>query len=138
MRCVMVFGTFDILHEGHRFLFREAQKHGDALVVVVARDATVEKLKGALPQQPEAQRLAAVSKDPSVARALLGNLDDYYAIIEQEKPSVICLGYDQHLVRLDEQILAQRGITATIIRMPAYQPEKYKSSRYKRRPGAPG
>jgi len=43
---VLAFGTFDILHPGHEFYLKEAKKHGDILDVVVARDSTVEKIKG--------------------------------------------------------------------------------------------
>ena len=46
MRRVMVFGSFDPLHDGHRSLFRQARKHGDELVVVVARDVNIARLKG--------------------------------------------------------------------------------------------
>ena len=41
----MLFGTFDGLHEGHFDLFRQAKKYGDYLVVVVARDVNVKKIK---------------------------------------------------------------------------------------------
>ena len=42
---VMATGTFDLLHMGHIFYLKEAKKLGDTLVVVVATDATVRKLK---------------------------------------------------------------------------------------------
>ena len=38
---VMVFGTFDRLHDGHRFFLREAEKLGTTLFIVVARDSMV-------------------------------------------------------------------------------------------------
>ena len=46
MVTVMAFGTFDVLHPGHHFYLEQARKLGDNLVVVVARDANVKKLKG--------------------------------------------------------------------------------------------
>ncbi len=45
MTTVMCFGTFDILHPGHLYFLRECEKYGDELIVVIARDATVEKVK---------------------------------------------------------------------------------------------
>ena len=48
MTKVMVFGTFDYLHEGHKDFFRQAKQYGDELVVVVARDETVKQIKGKL------------------------------------------------------------------------------------------
>jgi len=35
---VMVFGTFDIFHPGHRSFLNQAKKYGNYLIVVVARD----------------------------------------------------------------------------------------------------
>jgi cytidyltransferase-like protein len=43
---VMVFGTFDGIHDGHRYFLNEAKKFGDKLVVAVAKDTTVKTLKG--------------------------------------------------------------------------------------------
>ena len=39
-------GAFDLLHAGHRFLFAEARKHGDILIVGVNSDASVRRQKG--------------------------------------------------------------------------------------------
>jgi len=44
-KVVMTFGTFDMFHPGHRYYLSEARKYGDILIVVVALDATVERLK---------------------------------------------------------------------------------------------
>ena len=43
---VMTFGTFDGVHQGHENLLTQAKKLGNELIVVVAQDATVLKLKG--------------------------------------------------------------------------------------------
>lgn len=133
MRSVMVFGTFDLLHEGHRFLFREAKKHGDSLTVVVARDKNVLRVKGNEPAHKEQDRLRHVRAEPHVDRAVLGHIDDVYRILEETRPAVICLGYDQRaFTDTLEAELARRNITATVIRLPAYRPETYKSSLIKK------
>ena len=41
MKKVLVFGTFDGLHEGHKDFLRQAKQYGDHLTVVVGRDSTV-------------------------------------------------------------------------------------------------
>jgi cytidyltransferase-like protein len=56
MKKVMVFGTFDGLHPGHESLFAQAREHGDWVIVVVARDRTVQEVKGRLPLRDEADR----------------------------------------------------------------------------------
>jgi len=43
MKKVMVFGTFDGIHEGAFGSFLAAKKYGDYLVVVVARDKMLKK-----------------------------------------------------------------------------------------------
>jgi FAD synthetase len=44
-KVVMTFGTFDVFHPGHRFYLTEARKLGGRLIVIVALDSTVEKIK---------------------------------------------------------------------------------------------
>jgi len=131
MKRVMCTGTFDILHPGHTDYFKQAKKHGDYLIVVVARDSSA-RAEGKTLALGEQERLARVKKEPLVDKAMLGNEGDKLAIIEQEKPDVICLGYDQ---RIDEKelqkALALRGLKPLIVRAKPHQPEKYKSSLYK-------
>lgn len=129
---VIVFGTFDVVHEGHRSLFRQAKAYGDELIVVVAKDETVKAVKGNLPHFNEETRLAAVEKETLVNRAVLGNPDDKYAVIEKLKPDIICLGYDQHtfIDQLPEE-LESRGLSPKIVRLEAFKPEQFKSSKIK-------
>jgi FAD synthetase len=128
MAKVMCMGTFDILHPGHLDYFRQAKQLGDYLIVVVARDSNAIK-EGKKLRFGEKERHAAVAVQPIVDKAVLGNEDDRLKIVEQEKPDVICLGYDQ---KVDEEklkeALAKRGLTPKIARAKAFFPEKYKSS----------
>jgi cytidyltransferase-like protein len=73
MKKVLVFGTFDGLHEGHLNLFRQARRYGDYLVVVVARDSTVRENKKKMPKFNEQERLKEVKNNPLVNEALLGS-----------------------------------------------------------------
>src|SRR3989338_6851974 len=59
---VMVFGVFDRLHSGHRAFLRQAKKHGKKLMVVIAHDSSVLKLKKKRPWQSERQRMVAIRK----------------------------------------------------------------------------
>ena len=98
-KVVLASGVFDLLHLGHVKFLEEAKKAGgkDAqLIVVVARDSTVEKTKGRKPIMPEDQRCSLVESLRVVDRAVLGyeNLD-IGEVIENIKPDVIALGYDQ-------------------------------------------
>ena len=134
MRKIMVFGTFDVVHEGHLFLFEQAKKYGDFLIVVVARDKTVCKVKGRATLFGEQERLKAVASIELVDRAVLGDLRDVYKVVEDFKPDVICLGYDQQAFtdRLETE-LKRRGVSAVIIRLPAYKEHVFKSSLLKKK-----
>ncbi|WKZ29283.1 MAG: adenylyltransferase/cytidyltransferase family protein [Patescibacteria group bacterium] len=122
----IAFGTFDGFHPGHKFYLDAAASHGD-LTVVVARDATVEKVKGRAPRRNEDARLADLIA--AGYNAILGSTGDKYAILSEMKPDVICLGYDQEaFTEKLPVVLAERGLKAEIIRLSAFQPETYKSS----------
>ncbi|MEM4647670.1 MAG: DUF357 domain-containing protein, partial [Candidatus Nezhaarchaeales archaeon] len=83
---VMVAGVFDIIHPGHIYLISKAAELGD-VVVVVARDSTVERLKGRRPVVPEDQRLEVVKNIKGVSEAVLGNEgEDMLKIVEELKP----------------------------------------------------
>jgi cytidyltransferase-like protein len=132
MRKVMVFGTFDILHKGHLNFFRQAKKHGDYLIAVVARDKNVRKIKKKKPRNNEFVRLLNVALVKTVNIAALGSLKDPYKIIEEKKPNIICLGYDQNSYsdKLEEK-LKKRKLKTKVIRLKPYKAYKYKSSKLK-------
>jgi FAD synthetase len=117
---VMATGTFDLLHMGHIYYLKEAKKLGDRLVVVVARDSTVRKLKHE-PITPEEMRLDIIKELKIVDEAVLGHKDDMYATVKEIKPDIIALGYDQvHDEKKIEQELKNRKIVARVVRLPKY------------------
>lgn len=134
MAKVMCFGTFDTLHMGHEFFLTEAKKLGDYLVVAVARDSTVAAVKKRKPVNGEKVRVMNVQRLGIADRVILGYADDKLRIIEEEKPDVICLGYDQTSFTDDLGVkLKQRGLKdVEIVRLSSYHPEKYKSSLLKK------
>lgn len=98
---VVAAGTFDGIHDGHRYYLRAARNLGDHLTVIVARDATVPRIKGKRARWNERQRRAGVAKLSEVDRALLGrhlrssDQDERFRVLLSLRPDVICLGYDQ-------------------------------------------
>ena len=98
-KVVLASGVFDLLHLGHVKFLEDAKKAGGEnakLVVIIARDSTVEKTKGKKPIMSEDQRRALVESLKVVDKAVLGyeNLD-IGEVIENVKPDIIALGYDQ-------------------------------------------
>lgn len=129
---VMVFGVFDRLHEGHKAFLKSAASYGD-LVVVVARDISVKRLKNKLPEWHELKRKEMIEALFPGVRAVLGDeAQGSYEVIKSCHPDLICLGYDQEFLKkdLEEKMLA--GVIATIPRatLKPYLPEQYKTSHY--------
>jgi len=133
MNKVLVFGTFDLVHPGHVHFFTEAKKFGDELFVVVARDETVLKVKGKLPLHDEQERLRQIKSLDIVNKAILGNKDDKFKVIEELKPNVICIGYDQNSFNnnLQDELL-KRKLNIKVIKFEkGHFPEFFKSSKIK-------
>jgi FAD synthetase len=120
---VLVFGTFDHLHPGHRFVLDQAQSRGDPFVIV-ACDATVIRIKGHAPDQDqETRRNVVATAYPSVA-VLLGDEDNYLAPVRAVAPQLILLGYDQQL----PPGVKEEDLPCPVERLDAFKPEQYKSS----------
>jgi FAD synthetase len=128
----MVFGTFDIFHKGHENFLKQARERGNYLIVVIARDKTVLKVKGKLPRNNEKTRLLTVINNGLADEVILGSLADKYKIIKKYQPDIICLGYDQQVFteKLKEK-LKEYNLKTKIIRLKPYYPTKYKSSKIK-------
>jgi cytidyltransferase-like protein len=120
---VLVFGTFDGLHPGHRFLLTEASKRGD-LHVVIARDANVMRIKGLEAIQSEQVRLQALQEAFPTATVMLGDPQDFLAPLKKVQPDLILLGYDQRL----PPGVTDADLGSSVERLPAFEPEKWKSS----------
>lgn len=131
----MIFGTFDIFHKGHINFIEQAKKYGDCLIIVVARDKTVEMVKFRLPQNNEKNRLKLIQESGLADEVILGSQMDKYAAIKKYKPAIICLGYDQKFF-IDnlKNKLSEFGLDKTkIIRLKSYHPQIYKSSKLKQK-----
>jgi FAD synthetase len=118
---VMATGTFDLLHMGHIYYLREAKKLGDTLVVIVATDKTVRKLKHE-PITPQETRVNLIKELKMVDEAYLGHEDDMYTIVEEIKPDIIALGFDQvHDETTIKNELKKRNLHTKVIRLPKYE-----------------
>ncbi len=117
---VFVAGTFDLLHPGHIELLEYASNLGE-LHVVVARDSTVERLKGRPPLLNEGSRLRVVSSIRYVKKAYLGDERDMLAPLERIKPDIVVLGPDQPFEeeKLAEMIAERTGKRPKVLRYPA-------------------
>ncbi len=124
-KVVLASGVFDLIHYGHVRFLEEAKKlggEGAKLVVVVARDKTVVKLKGKKPVMNEEERRALVEALKPVDEAILG-FEEFSigGIIERVKPDIIALGYDQDYVeKLVREYLREKGLNIQIVKLNKY------------------
>lgn len=126
----MVFGTFDGLHKGHINFFVQARKltHSPFLIVSVARDKNVERIKGKKPDLNEKKRVTLLKKCDLIDKAILAGLDEHFSHILKEKPQIIALGYDQkEYVKNLKKDLKNKGLTVKIIRLKPYKKHIYKN-----------
>ncbi len=128
MKKVVVFGTFDFAHPGHIFFLNEAKKHGDFLVVIIARDTIVQRYKNRLPFYNEMQRIEAVKSLHLADEIILGDKQEgVFSYFQENEPYTVCLGHDQ--LALKEVLLAsQFNITTHIL--PSYNRGEFRSSLY--------
>lgn len=130
MMKVLVGGTFDVLHEGHKHFLSEAKKQGDFLIVVIARDSHVIEFKKITPYHSEIERVKAVQNTGIPDEVVLGRQGSIFDILSDVKPDVVCLGYDQNV---KEEVLkaelAKRHVNAQVMRLSAFKPDIYKSSK---------
>ncbi|OGH58968.1 MAG: hypothetical protein A2725_04455 [Candidatus Magasanikbacteria bacterium RIFCSPHIGHO2_01_FULL_33_34] len=130
---VLIFGSFDFLHAGHFHFFEFAKSKGDSVIVVIARDNTIVKLKGSKPFHSEQDRKKMLEQIKYIDEVYLGDKKDVYKIIKKINPDMIVLGYDQSafIDKLDAYI-AENNLITKIIRAKAYKEKVYKSSKIKK------
>lgn len=128
---VLTFWTFDIFHEGHRFYLSEAKKYARTLITIIARDATIERVKWRQAHFWEQERKKHVEESLIPDITHLWDAYNPFIWLETYKPKAIMLGYDQRgsfvetlPLKLKELWLSQ----TKIMRAKSFQPEKYKSS----------
>lgn len=129
----MVFGTFDILHMGHIHMFEQAREYGDKLIVVVARDENVEKIKGMGALYEDTERIKFLQHIDIIDEVVLGNAKDPYKVVLDNKPDIIALGYDQKVfVDNLEDALTRAGLETQIVRITPYRENSLKSNKIRK------
>jgi len=137
---ILVGGVFDIIHLGHiKFLWaaKRLAKNSE-LIVVIARDSTVMRLKGREPVFSELERAEIVRNLKPVDKVILGHeisgQGSFYEILKEVKPDIVVFGYDQ---KFDEEELAkwakENNMSFRIIRLPKFNINGLNSSSQVRR-----
>lgn len=127
---IMVFGTFDGLHKGHVNFFMQAKKlsPNSFLVVSIARDKNVLKIKKKLPHFDEKERKKLVLDCVIVNKVVLGGVSNYISHIKKENPDIIALGYDQKAyVQSLRADLKKNNMKSLVKRLKPYKKHIYKN-----------
>lgn len=130
---VLATGAFDLLHYGHLNFLQEAKKAGGRnakLIVIVARDKTVEARKGKNPIVPEDQRRALIEALKPVDAAILGFKDlNYAAVIGKLNPDIIAVGYDQSDIKKStEEVIRRKGLKIRVFQTRKFAVDDIDSS----------
>ncbi|MEZ5025350.1 MAG: adenylyltransferase/cytidyltransferase family protein [Chitinophagales bacterium] len=88
-------GCFDLLHEGHLHLLKEAKKLGDILIVAVNDDASVKRLKGiARPIESLKVRMQKLADLNFVDYIISFSEDTPLELIQKTQPTYLVKGGD--------------------------------------------
>ena len=130
MNRVMATGVFDLLHLGHIHYLRESKSLGDYMIVVVATDEMARK-NGKELIFSEDYRRNMVSSIRYVDDAIIGNQGDIYKTVEQIKPDIITLGFDQSFnEKIIEEECLKRGLKVKVIRCSKFNSAEPTGTRY--------
>jgi len=132
-KVVLASGVFDLLHVAHVKYLEEAKEAGGPnaeLIVIVARDSTVEKRRGEKPIIPENQRVALVDSLKVVDKAILGYEDfNIEKVIEKVKPDVIALGYDRgDIEQTVKNYVRKKGLKIEVVKIGKFGEDELDSS----------
>jgi FAD synthetase len=130
---VLASGVFDLLHYGHIRFLEEAKKLGGRnakLIVIVATDETVTRIKDRPPVIPEDQRRAVVESLKVVDEAILGYKDqDLDKVMNTIRPDIVAVGHDQHGIEAEvKRLVSEKGYKIRVERVGRFGPEDLNSS----------
>ncbi|OYT57951.1 MAG: FAD synthase [Candidatus Aenigmarchaeota archaeon ex4484_14] len=116
MKTVLVGGVFNIIHPGHIYFLKKAKSFGKKLVVVLATDEKARQKTFFVPAKERRRVLESIS---FVDKVVVGDEENLFKIVLQEKPDIIVLGYDQDEEWLKKEI-EKRGLKIKIKRLNRY------------------
>jgi FAD synthetase len=124
MKKILTCGVFDIVHSGHIRFLENCKKlyKNSKLIVVLSRDSTVLREKGEKPMFSENKRKEIMETLKMVDQVFLGNENsDKFKIVQEIKPDIIALGYDQTWdeKKLKKQ-LKDRNLDVEVVRLKKY------------------
>jgi len=130
MKTVLVFGTFDVLHPGHKFFLKQSAEYGDKLIAVIARDRFVCEIKNKNPVHSQNERIEHIKKSGLVDDACLSDeVTGTFNVVTEINPDVVCFGHDQiKLADSFQQWLKEQNNKIEIVVIKPYKRNQYSST----------
>lgn len=126
----LIFGSFDGFHLGHQYFIEKAKDECDKLVLALARDEIIKKLKKREPRYSFAERMERIkSIFPDIEVKSGDEVLGEYTMIRNDEPDIIFIGHDQSILRDDiDNWLKVNGYNIAIRQLKGYNEKKFKSS----------
>ena len=127
-------GCFDLLHEGHLYLIREAKKRCDFLIIGLNSDESVKKLKGeSRPIDNQQQRAKNLSKMEEVNAIAIFNTETPENIIKYLNPDILIKGGDYNKTDIvgSKFVIENGGSVEVIDLLPGFSTTKIINERMK-------
>ncbi len=117
--CVLVFGSFDLLHKGHRYFLRHSRQPGRRLVAVLARDEEIYRFKQRQPAWNYEKRKSALLRSGLVDEVISSDErhGTFYVLQRQDCPvAQVTLGDGQEALKmaLEEFFCRREGLRCPI------------------------
>ncbi len=130
MKTVLVFGTFDVIHPGHKYFLEQSAQYGERVVAVVARDEFVNRTKRKTPVHNQNERIEHIKKSGLVTDACLSDIvTGTFQVVAEIDPHIVCFGHDQ--IKLVESFriwLKENKKDIEIIMIDSYKRDQYSST----------
>ena len=127
-------GCFDLLHEGHLHLIREAKKRCDFLIIGLNSDESVKTLKGeSRPIENQEQRVKNLSKMEEVDAIAIFNTETPENIIKDLNPDILIKGGDYNKTDIvgSKFVIENGGSVEVIDLLPGFSTTKIINERMK-------
>lgn len=130
---VLTFGTFDLVHEWHKYYLEKAKAYWDKLVTIIATDKNVEKFKKNTPINNQEKRAQDIKELAISDIVCIWEEVNPMTWVDLYHPSVVCLWYDQtSFSDMLIDYIKKNKLNTQVIRLEPYKPEIYKSSKIKK------
>jgi rfaE bifunctional protein nucleotidyltransferase chain/domain len=119
-------GCYDLLHPGHIRLLEQARSLGDALILALNTDASVQRMKGpSRPLMPQEQRAELAAALEAVDAVALFDEDTPRELIAAVLPDILVKGADwNHFVAGREEVEAAGGKVINLPLEPGFSTTK--------------